>query len=117
MNPNEKRDDESHNSNMTTEPAQVAFSRCVDAACEVWHITPEAITSQRRSMWEVVPRFACYRYLRELGFSYTTIRDVMERKDHGAVMNGCAKFADMLETDPKIRRQWEQFKLIIQQNP
>lgn len=94
-------------------PGTVVFdgiAEAVNAACDVWGVTRAEIFGRAKPERITKPRFAVYSYLRtQCGLSFPEVARLMERTDHGTVINGVKKFKAWTETDPAMRAQVEEF--------
>lgn len=86
------------------------IAQAVKAASEVWGVTSGEIFGRAKPERITKPRFAVYSYLRnQCGLSFPEVARLMDRTDHGTVINGVKKFKAWAETNPEMRAQVEEF--------
>lgn len=78
----------------------------VRAVADTFGLTVEHILSRERSRRVAIPRqIAMYLLREEAHLSLPQIGDMLGGRDHTTVMYGCDKVADLMERDPRLRRQ------------
>ncbi|GAB4520641.1 MAG: chromosomal replication initiator protein DnaA [Anaerolineales bacterium] len=78
----------------------------VKVVADTFGVTVERMLSRERSRRVAVPRqIAMYLLREEAHLSLPQIGEMLGGRDHTTVMYGCDKVADLLERDPRLRRQ------------
>ena len=78
----------------------------VKAVADTFGLTVEHMLSRERSRRVAVPRqIAMYLLREEAHLSLPQMGDMLGGRDHTTIMYGCGKVADLMERDPRLRRQ------------
>ncbi|MCP4428184.1 MAG: chromosomal replication initiator protein DnaA [Chloroflexi bacterium] len=92
-------------------PQKVTVERVIEAVCDHYNVTDEALTGSSRARIVAFPRqIAMYLARTETDASLPQIGAKLGNRDHTTIMYGHGKISTLIEKDPSARREMMQIK-------
>jgi chromosomal replication initiator protein len=95
-------------------PDKVTVEQVVQAVCQYYNVSTEALSSTSRSRTIAFPRqMAMYLARTETDASFPQIGTYLGNRDHTTILYGCEKIASVLEKDATARRDMLEIKAAL----
>jgi chromosomal replication initiator protein len=101
-------------SELTHKPEKITVKEVLNMVSNYYRVTLDSLLSTSRSRTIAFPRqMAMYLARTETNSSYPQIGEQLGNRDHTTILYGFEKIADLMETDPNIRRDVLEIKAAL----